>query len=128
MVRRSEDSWSRALRLLKSPSLPAERASTWSFSAVTVVVQIAWKKSFLERPPTRSYGRRDARCSLFRFCGRDREKISSCETDVDQAAAVGHGLFGVGSSGGGLCVCSGGFLAGRTDGHDRHGVPAGYGS
>ena len=61
------------------------------------------EKSFLGRPPTRSYGRRDARCSPFRFCGRDREKTSSCETDVDQAAAVSHGFFGVGSSGGGLC-------------------------
>ena len=86
------------------------------------------EKSFLGRPPTRSYGRRDARCSLFRFCGRDREKTSSCETDVDQAAALSHGFFGVGSSGRGLCRCSGGFLAGRTDGHDRPGVPAGYGS
>ena len=46
------------------------------------------EKSFLGRPPTRSYGRRDARCSPFRFCGRDREKTSSCETDVDKAAAL----------------------------------------
>src|SRR5690242_3379917 len=88
-----------------------------------VADRIAWTKSFLDRPPTKSYERRDALCLLFRSCSRNLEGTLFYEY-LHPTSTVSHGFFGLGQASRGLCECVSRVMASQPDGDNSGGIPA----